>query len=216
MPPKGATKNANPSTGEPPLKRSRLTDSLSRPPEKKKPPAPTTSPPSLGNHSPTKRPKSKSAVGVQPFHSDSDDEEESSQEELSSSPPEPSKVQVGKLRQQRWMIIVGMIKHVQEVNQQLMETNERLMEENKHFRNDAVVLHDALENMRMSASNVAEWERLKPLCNVPDNIVTDVVGEVFRKFKFASRTVSTVSFLCPMVLHMQVISIELTSIVYRG
>ena len=114
------------------------------------------------------------------------------------------------------MIIVGMIKHVQEVNQQLMETNERLMEENKHLRNDAVVLHDALENMRMSASNVAEWERLKPLCNVPDNIVTDVVGEVFRKFKFASRTVSTVSFLCPMVLHMQVISIELTSIVYRG
>jgi hypothetical protein len=81
--------------------------------------------------------------------------------------------------------------HVSQKVQGLTNRVKQLEEELTNAQNSGHVMEHALVSYKVSQVNSREWASMKDLCDVPKQIVTTVIGEVFRKIKFASSTVST-------------------------
>lgn len=75
--------------------------------------------------------------------------------------------------------------------QDLTNRVKELEEELTNVQNSGHVMEHALVSYKDSHLDLREWASMKALCDVPKHIVTTVVGEVFRKIKFASSNVST-------------------------
>jgi flagellar biosynthesis chaperone FliJ len=94
--------------------------------------------------------------------------------------------------------------HVSQKVQGLTNRVKQLEEELTNAQNSGHVMEHALVSYKVSQVNLREWTSMKDLCDVPKQIVTTVVGEVFRKIKFASSTVSTWCSDWYLVVHIEV------------